>query len=179
MAISSPRPSGASSARPLESITAPLVSSYDEINLAFGALPTREKIEADARSKDIAIASRARKLLKTLDDEGKLPSSHPYPIEVWRLGDLTWIFLGGEVVVDYALRIKRNLGGSHTWVSSYCNDVMAYIPSSRVLKEGGYEGATSMVPYGQPTVWGEAIEEDIVAAVRRLIPPKPDTKPDK
>jgi neutral ceramidase len=159
---------------PLQTITTPLVSSYDEIDLAFGELPTREKIEEDTRSKDFSIANRARHLLKTLDSEGKLPSSRPYPIEVWRLGDLTWIFLGGEVVVDYSLRIKRNLGGSHTWVSSYCNDVMAYIPSLRVLKEGGYEGATSMVPYGQPTVWGERIEEDIIAAVRRLIPPKPE-----
>jgi hypothetical protein len=159
---------------PLQPITTPLASTYGEIDLAFGALPTREKIEADAQSKDFATATRAHHLLKTLDNEGKLPSSRPYPIEVWRLGDLTWIFLGGEVVVDYSLRIKRNLGGSHTWVSSYCNDVMAYIPSLRVLKEGGYEGATSMIPYGQPTVWGEAIEEDIIAAVRRLIPPKPE-----
>ena len=44
------------------------------------------------------------------------------------------------MVVDYSLEIKRNLGSSHTWVSAYCNDVMAYIPSKRVLEEGGYEG---------------------------------------
>ena len=66
---------------------------------------------------------------------------------------MTWIFLGGEVTVDYALRIKRNLGGSRTWVAAYCNDVMAYIPSLRVLKEGGYEGAAAMIYYAQPTVW--------------------------
>src|SRR6185437_15279641 len=100
---------------------------------------------------------------------GRLEPTYPYPIEAWKLDDLTWIFLGGEVVVDYSLRLKRNLGSSHTWVSSYCNDVMAYIPSLRVLKEGGYEGATSMVPYGQPSPWAEAIEEDIIASVLRLM----------
>ena len=67
------------------------------------------------------------------------------------------------------MRIKRNAGSSHTWVSAYCNDVMAYIPSLRVLKEGGYEGATSMIYYGQPTVWSERVEEDIIAAVNRVL----------
>ena len=81
---------------------------------------------------------------------------------------MTWVFLGGEVVVDYSLRIKRNLGSSHTWVSAYCNDVMAYIPSLRVLKEGGYEGETAMIYYGQPTKWSEAVEEQIIEALTRL-----------
>jgi hypothetical protein len=71
----------------------------------------------------------------------------------------------GEVVVDYSLRLKRNLGSSGTWVSSYCNDVMAYIPSLRVLKEGGYEGATAMIYYGQPAPWSTAVEEQIITAV--------------
>ena len=93
------------------------------------------------------------------------------PVEVWKLDGLTWIFLGGEVVVDYSLRIKRNLGSSHTWVSAYCNDVMAYIPSKRVLNEGGYEGATAMIYYGQPSPWSEQVEEAIIDAIVRLIDP--------
>jgi hypothetical protein len=145
-----------------------LLSAYEEIDLPFGAMPARAQIEADARSSTFSLASRARRLLAILDKEGSFPPTYPYPVEAWRLGDLTWIFLGGEVVVDYSLRLKRNLGSSRTWVSSYCNDVMAYIPSLRVLKEGGYEGATSMVPYGHPTSWGEPIEEMIVDAVIRL-----------
>ena len=90
-------------------------------------------------------------------------------MQAWGLGDLQWVFLGGEATVDYALRIKRNAGTSHTWVSAYCNDVMAYIPSLRVLKEGGYEGATSMIYYAQPTVWSERVEEDVIAAVARAL----------
>jgi hypothetical protein len=153
----------------LRPITAPLVSAYEEINLPFGKMPTRAEVEAEARSTNFSTASRARKLLAILDKEGSFAPTYPYPVQVWRLGELTWIFLGGEVVVDYSLRLKGNLGSSHTWVSAYCNDVMAYIPSLRVLREGGYEGATSMVPYGQPTAWGEAVEEDIVASVIRLL----------
>ena len=93
---------------------------------------------------------------------GRLEPTYPYPVQLWKLDGLTWIFLGGEVVVDYSLRIKRNLGSSQTWVSAYCNDVMAYIPSKRVLNEGGYEGATAMVYYGQPSPWAEQVEEAII-----------------
>jgi hypothetical protein len=154
--------------QPVESKT-PLLSAYEEIDLPFGTMPTRAQLEADAKSTNFALASRARNLLAILDKHGSFAPTYPYPTQVWRLGELTWIFLGGEVVADYSLRLKRNLGSSHTWVSSYCNDVMAYIPSLRVLKEGGYEGATSMIPYGHPTSWGEPIEEDIIRSVVRLV----------
>jgi hypothetical protein len=90
-------------------------------------------------------------------------------MEAWRFGDLIWVFLGGEVVVDYSLRAKRNLGSSHTWVSGYCNDVMAYIPSLRVLREGRYEGATSMIYYGLPAPWSEDVENQVFDGLNRLI----------
>ena len=52
----------------------------------------------------------------------------------------------------------------------YCNDVMGYIPSLRVLKEGGYEGGRSMIVYGLPTWrWGENVEDSITATARKLV----------
>jgi hypothetical protein len=36
-----------------------------------------------------------------------------------------------------------------------------------VLKEGGYEGARSMIYYGLPSVWGDSIEDRIVAEVKK------------
>ena len=141
---------------------------YEEIALAFAAIPSREQIEKDTHDANFYIASRARHLLEVIASRGRLEPTYPYPVVVWKLDGLTWIFLGGEVVVDYSLRIKRSLGSSHTWVSAYCNDVMAYIPSKRVLKEGGYEGATAMIYYGQPSPWAEPVEEAIIEAVRRI-----------
>jgi hypothetical protein len=164
---------GASVARvlaaPMRAVDGPMASSYEEISLAFASLPTLEQLDRDAKSDDFYIASRARHLRKRVESRGRLEPDYPYPVQAWRLDGLTWIFLGGEVVVDYSLRLKRNLGSSHTWVSAYCNDVMAYIPSKRVLKEGGYEGATAMVYYGQPSPWSEAVEESIVEAVGRVV----------
>jgi hypothetical protein len=156
-------------ARPMEAVADRIACAYTEIPLAFGTLPTKQQVQDDAKSADTFVASRARYLLKTIDRDGRLSPTYPYPVQVWRIGELTWVLLGGEVVVDYSLRLKRNLGSSHTWVSAYCNDVMAYIPSLRVLKEGGYEGATAMIYYGLPAPWSERVEDDVVGAVVRLI----------
>lgn len=154
-------------ASPMHAVEGPLASAYEEVPLPFAGLPTKADLEAQSRDKDPIAARRAESLLATLKAKGSLDPSYPYPVQVWRLGDLTWIFLGGEAVVDYSLRLKRNLGSSKTWVSAYCNDVMAYIPSKRVLKEGGYEGGGAMLYYGLPSPWAESVEDDVIGAVGR------------
>ena len=82
--------------------------------------------------------------------------------------NLTWIFLGGEVVVDYSLRLKSELGRGPHVVSGYSNDVMAYIPSRRVLGEGGYEGGLARFPYGLAGPVGWNIEQKIVDKAHKL-----------
>ncbi len=153
-------------------------AQYATVPLPLGTLPTLEKLQADLTDKNRALRNRAARLLKTLEKEGKLDDHYRhYPIQVWRLGDqLQWISLGGEVVVDYALRLKRELGKDRpdrparaVWVTAYANDVMAYIPSKRVLLEGGYEGDTSMIYYGLPTKWAEQVEEIIIAKILELV----------
>jgi hypothetical protein len=153
---------------PLEPIAASLRVAYEEIELPFAALPTREQLVADAAS-DPPKTFWARDLLGKWDRDGGLPSTYPYPVQVWQLGtELAWLFLGGEVVVDYSLRLKSELGPAKPWVASYANDVMGYIPSNRVLAEGGYEGGESRYYYGLPAVWGPEVEQKIVDAVVRL-----------
>jgi len=71
-------------------------------------------------------------------------------------------------VIDYQLRLKRELGEHSTWVAGYANDVMAYIPSERVLAEGGYEGESSMVYYQLPSKWKSGLEDQIVGTVHKL-----------
>jgi len=144
---------------------APMVrTTYTRIDLPFGQLPTREKLVMDMMAKDKYIANRAKLLLKQLEETGSLKQTYPYPVQAWQLGnDLTWIALGGEVTVEYSVRLKKELG--KVWVTGYANDVMAYIPSLKVLKEGRYEGDTSMIYYGQPCAWGPRVEELIVGAV--------------
>jgi hypothetical protein len=88
-------------------------------------------------------------------------------VQVWRIGDQTLVALGGEVVVDYAITIKRMLGRG-TFVFGFSNDLMSYIPSLRVLREGGYEGDTAQLEYGMPAKWREDVESRILDSVRAL-----------
>jgi hypothetical protein len=154
----------------LTAIDGPISARYVEVPLMFAPIPGRDHWEEEAKSKDLAHANRARSLLALLDQGQAIPTTYPYPVQVWRLGpELTWFFLGGEVTIEYAHRLKRNLGPSGTWVAAYCNDVMAYVPSLKVLREGGYEGGGAMVYYGLPAPWAEDVEDRIIEAVRRLL----------
>lgn len=156
--------------QPLIEIQGSLETQFAEIRLPFDGLPTREQLEQTKDSTNRYEASRATLLLETLKREGALQPDYPYPIQLWRLGDgPKWIFLGGEVVVDYALRLKLELGAARTWVAGYCNDVMAYIPSRRVRLEGGYEGGGAMLYYGLPAPWHESVEDRIMAEVGRQV----------
>lgn len=149
--------------RELEAISPVLATSYHEIELPFNALPSVGQLEAETASDNRYVAARAQMWLNRIKDEESLPAAYPYPIQCWKLGDkLKWIFLGGEVVVDYSLRLKWELRDQPLWVAAYANDVMAYIPSRRVLAEGGYEGGGAMVYYGLPSTWSPAVEEKIV-----------------
>jgi hypothetical protein len=154
-------------------VSGALKTDYTEIDLALDTLPSKEQVEQDLRSDNVYLARRAKWLLDVLATRGTLPQTYPYPIQVWKLGDAaTLTFLGGEVVVDYSIRLKQELTGVSTWVAGYSNDVMAYIPSRRVLMEGGYEGESAMIYYGLPTKWSPDVEDhivrEVVAAHRRI-----------
>jgi hypothetical protein len=91
----------------------------------------------------------------------KKREDHDYPVQVIKIGkDLTFITLGSEVVVDYSLRFKREFAGeAGVWVAGYSNDYTGYMPSLRVLKEGGYEAAAG---------WAEDVEDRIANKVHEL-----------
>ncbi|MDD4026301.1 MAG: hypothetical protein PHN85_10325 [Kiritimatiellae bacterium] len=87
-----------------------------------------------------------------------------------RFGDgLTILFLSGEVVVDYSLRVKREYPANSLLVAGYCNEVQCYIPSLRVLREGGYEANDSMIYYGQPGSFTADVEETVFGAIREVM----------
>src|SRR5207253_823071 len=103
-----------------------------EIDLPLKEVPTREELIKQSLATDKYLAARAKMLLKQLDSGRDIPCTYPYPVQTWRLGkDMSMTILGGEVVVDYSLRLKKTLR-EDLWVIAYANDVMAYIPSSRV-----------------------------------------------
>ncbi len=152
-------------------LTGPLECRTKNIELAFEKLPTRDEWAALAQSKTKQIAFHALLNLARLDRGEQLPTHLPYLVQTWNFGDgLAMVFLPGEVVVDYSLRLKREFDAGRLWVNGYSNDVPCYIPSKRILDEGGYEGAGAMVYYDRPTKFAPDVEKRIVSAVHELIP---------
>ena len=101
---------------------------------------------------------------------GALPADVPYPVQAWSFGpELTLIALTGETVVDYSLKFKAAHGWNRTWVSGYNNDLLSYVPSARVLEEGGYEGATGMFEYGHRAPYANTVEQRITSTVEQLL----------
>ncbi|MEQ1751292.1 MAG: hypothetical protein ABL974_17850 [Prosthecobacter sp.] len=101
---------------------------------------------------------------------GSPPDRVKYPIHVWRFGsEFTFIALTGETVVDYSLKFKAAYGWNSTWVCGYNNDLLSYVPSLRVLREGGYEGVTGMFEYGHRAPYTETVEEQITTKVEELV----------
>ena len=79
-----------------------------------------------------------------------------------------------EVVVDYALRMKREFAGERLWINAYTNKVSTYIASKRLIAEGGYEVNNSLsakLSPGQPHAVTPAVEDRIVDAVGEILPP--------
>jgi neutral ceramidase len=151
-------------------IRGPLTSVFETVPLAFGTPPTRKEFERRLKAGSPVERRHAARMLALLERDGHLPAEYPEPLQAWQFGrDLTLVAMGGEVLSDYALRLKREFDGRRLWVTGYSNDVFAYIPSLRVLKEGGYEGADAMLYYMQPGPWAPPVEETIVTKVHELI----------
>ncbi len=147
-----------------------LVAHYKEIEAKTQEPIGREQLNDLLENGNQYEKPYAQYVLKLLGDKDSLPATYPYPIQTWHLGELRMVFLGGEVVVDYAVKLKQlETGAKNTnvWVAGYANDVMAYIPSTRVLLEGGYEGGGSNTYYGFPALWSEKFEGQILQETRR------------
>ncbi|MBC8324467.1 MAG: neutral/alkaline non-lysosomal ceramidase N-terminal domain-containing protein [Verrucomicrobia subdivision 3 bacterium] len=152
----------------METLKPKLTTRIQTIPLEYGALPAPAALAAAAKNPTHYRGRWAGRMLK-LQSTGNLPKTYPYPIQCWRVGDLLWLTMGGEVVVDYSIKFKKQFG-ARTWVTSYANDVMAYIPSLRVLTEGGYEGQSSMAVYGLPADrWKENVEDLVTEGAKTVV----------
>jgi hypothetical protein len=167
---------------PRRAVGGPLRTSYREIRLPLSPAPSRQKY-TELSASPIAYRQRHARMMLAYMGAGTLPNDMSLPIQVWRFGhDLTLVALAGEVCVDYALRLKKELGADRTWAVAYANEVPAYIPSERILREGGYEagwdldqgpgapGATSSILfYGWPAPLASGVEDRILNAVHCLL----------
>jgi hypothetical protein len=159
-------------AKPMQPISSRLQTAFRFVDLDYEEVVTKEKLlQLTTGNNDIA-ARWARRMLEALDKGIQFPTSyHYYPVQAWQLGkELLFIGTGGESVVDYSLRFKREFGEGSTWVLGYTNHMVAYIPSRRVWEEGGYEGGPHLDEYGHPAWrWAGNVEDRIAKGVHSVV----------
>ncbi len=154
---------------PLDSVPARLRTAFASIDLDYERVVTEADLRQAAADPNAIKARWGRRLLAKLEAGEPFASAYPYPLHAWRLGNTLVLGMGGETVVDYALRFKRQWGAG-TWVLGYTDDMAAYIPSRRVWEEGGYEGGAFLYEYGRPAFrWAGTVEERVAATVTTLV----------
>lgn len=150
-------------------VRGPLKVGLLEVELEFAQPLNREALLALQAGSDKLDQRRAAALLDELANTRRMRTSYTYPIQAARFGDdLLLVALAGETVIDFSLRLKRELTGRPIWIAGYSNDVFGYVPSRRVLEEGGYEAGGAMRYTRLPGPFAPNVEEVIVDGVHQL-----------
>jgi len=149
-------------------VRAPIRTAYTTVNLPYRSFDVAE-YEKEIVGDDKFLQRRARLMLSAYN-RGFTPDHLVYPVQAARFGaDLCVLALSGETVVDYSLKAKKLFAGENLYVAGYSSEVMCYIPSLRLLKEGGYEPDESMIYYGFPGPFANSVEDSVTVAIRRVM----------
>lgn len=143
----------------------------ETVELELEPLPPVAQLEKEFQKGSGLGFRKAKYLLAQLKEHGKVDLTQSCPLIAARFGrELLFIAISGETVVDFSLRSKIEFAGKHmTWVAGYNNDVFAYLPSRRVLLEGGYEGRSSIVHQLVPTPFQTNVEDLVMQGIRRIV----------
>ena len=156
-------------------LKAPMKTLDTALQIEFGYAglpsehPSQEKLNEWLASTSPQRQHYAQAQLAIWKQRGVLPETYPAPVHAWTFKDqLTWVFLGGEVVLDYQMRLEKEIPTENVWVSSNCDDVFGYIASERMRAEGGYEVDESMIYYNLPGRWQTGTEDLLVRRVQEI-----------
>jgi neutral ceramidase len=155
------------------SLAGSLRAAFTETTIHFSGPTDRASYERLLNDPNSGRKNHAKRMIEAIDQGRPIRTEYPYySVHAIALGDqLTLLALSGEVVVDYAIRLQKELGGEGRtlWVAAYANDVVGYIPSVRVLREGGYEGGEAYYGSTWPVPFAEDIESIVVNAARDVV----------
>lgn len=156
-------------AQPLKPLPAPSQTAFALVALA-SERPSKKKLEEMQQSGSAHERNFGNYWLDLLTRKDRIPETYPAPIHLWAFGsELAWVFMSGEVVVDYQIRFEKELSQfANVWVAAYVDDVFSYVASERVRGEGGYEVDGSMLYYLQPGRWSSGTEATIVDRVLQM-----------
>lgn len=146
----------------------PIRTDYSQIDLDFCPFDL-EFYQNEMMNSDRFRQRRAKLMLEAYNKSWDV-SRFPYPVQAIRFNtDLTIVAMSGEVVVDYSLKLKKDYPKENLFVAGYSNEVMCYIPSKRILEEGGYEGGGAMVYKGLPGPFADNVEDKVNSLLRKVM----------
>lgn len=151
----------------LKPVRGPLRAAHAMVTLPLQTPPAAAELERTSAKAGSTQKWVADQMLARLKAGETLPTGYRAPVTVWQFGpDLTFVGLSGEVVVDYVRLIEEALGPLQLWLAAYCHDTYGYLPSARVLREGGYE--TRGLYHGGIGYFAPEAQDALVGAVREL-----------
>lgn len=155
--------------QPMESLRpCRLTGRTASISLPFQKLPTTAELE-QVKDQPTVIGEWARLLLQ---EPERIRPGIPLKINWLKLVEgLSLLTMNAEIVVEYGLFVKRQLGGSVLPVP-YSNGMIGYVPTAGQVAEGGYEARDSLLYFGLPAPFAPSIEEEIYSAILNLIEEK-------
>ena len=154
---------------PMQPLRGQLGCHWKALALSLQKIPARE--DFFKRVSDPVWGFHAWQNIRRINRGEVLPREIPYAVQTWNFGrELAIVFLTGEATVDYSLRLKKEFEDKRLWVTAYANAVPCYIPSKRVLREGGYEAETNMTYYDWPAKLDEGTEDRIIDSVHEIMP---------
>ncbi len=136
--------------------------------LPYTELPTQNSLNVTATSDDIRLREWAEIMQYHLEN-GPLPSYCPQEIQLLRLdAEHQVIFLGGEILTEIGLQIKKSLAPITTITCAYANGLIGYVPNESTYDLGGYEVCGSHHLFRRPAPFHRTVEQLIVHKTREL-----------
>lgn len=154
--------------QPLQPVSGPLKTEFRYVDLPLVAFSSRADVEKMRRG-PFADYGNVNKLLAVLDRGAQLPANFAAPFAVWQFGDdLTLVGLPEETVSEYVPLLKQALGEQTLWTAGYCNDISSYLPTVKIMEQGGYE-TRGFIAESQAGWYAPAVEATLVEAVKQMV----------
>jgi len=143
-----------------------ITSKIANISLPLKALPERQFLKKCIENGTAPEVTWANKMLQHYNS---LKVELPFTAQIISIGDdFHIVALSGEVCVEYADYIKRN--NNNVFITAgYCNGAPGYIPTSLMLRQGGYEPDGSTIYYGMPAQFDELVEDVVKASIDNIL----------
>ena len=152
----------------LKPVRPPIRTDFSSVSLDF--LPFDPDFYRDELLSQDKYRQRRARLVLEAYNRGWNVTSYPYPVQAIRFSnDLTILALSGEVVVDYPVNVKKAYPKENLFIAGYCTEVQCYIPTRRILAEGGYEPESSMIYYGYPGPFADNVEDKVLSAIHKIM----------